>query len=256
MEAFNRNAISNSSSSEDSCSNNSFIPTVTQATQEDADVPEDDICSKQDSSTNNVPEDGKQDSSTQGDVLEDDTCSKQDPSSFAAIMKDTAIRLKNKKKKKELLSKQDTTKTSTKGKQGKRLKLGVWYQKRLPASVQRKRNENNKKRARRLNEEIRRNIQVGSLVKKDLVVDIDSKIKEVATVFGTIKRKGRGGRWNVHFENDRCFSLKPSEFEFVSNSSTQNVLSTDKNNKMIIQTPIKNHLLLINKEKKDKDESE
>ena len=87
-----------------------------------------------------------------------------------------------------------------------------------------------------------KNLQVGSLVTKDLCVIVDGKT-QIATVFGTVEKKEKGGRWLVLFENDCSFKLKPSEFEFVSKSKNQSVLSLDGKNKMICQSPKKNHLL-------------
>ena len=184
---------------------------------------------------------------TQATQQEDDDSSvevespKQDSTSFDAVNKPfRAWMLSNKKARQA---------ESTKVQNSKRCKQGVWYYKfagstnRIP--VEKK--ENNKRRSRRLKARTIKNLEVGSLVKKELWVDVDNK-SVLATVFGSIQSLSKGGKWLVHFENGRYYHLKASEFEFVSSNKNQSVLSADRNNEMTIESPKKHHLVTQKKQ--------
>ena len=78
----------------------------------------------------------------------------------------------------------------------------------------------------------------------------------MATVFRNIVRKGGGGRWLVHFENGRLYRLKSSEFEFVSNDATQQVLGTNENNEIEIKDPKQDLMDMTSSSKREKEDED
>ena len=85
------------------------------------------------------------------------------------------------------------------------------------------------------------NLRVGALVKKRLSFLLKERIPgfsrlQFATVFGTLKEKNKGGKWVVLFENKRQFTLKPSEFDFVASDSSQQVISVNTQDEMVLKT--------------------
>ena len=192
-------------------------------------------------STINIPPTVTQTQEYQESSSDEDSTPKRKESFL--VLRTREIEQEKEEKKKKAASKSNKT--------AKRFKQGVWYQKHIPERVQIRRKENNKKKARKLTAETLKKLKKGTLVKKDLIVLI-GKNTQMATVFGNIVQKGRGGHWLVHFENDRMFRLKPSEFEFVSNDTTQHVLSTNKNYEIEIKDPKQDHMDTMSSSKGEK----
>ena len=97
------------------------------------------------------------------------------------------------------------------------------------------------------------NLRVGALVKKRLSVLLKEKVPglsrvQFATVFGTLKEKVKGGKWLVLFENERKFTLKPSQFDLVSSDSAQQVIAVNVQNEMVLKTAERNDIERISKE--------
>ena len=89
-------------------------------------------------------------------------------------------------------------------------------------------------------------VQVGALVKKRMRVTIDNRV-QMAVVFGTIKRKDWGGKWEVKFQNGRDMRLYVKEFEIVSNDASQSQLSRNDNNEVQLVTPIEKNTTQVKK---------
>lgn len=93
-------------------------------------------------------------------------------------------------------------------------------------------------------------VQVGALVKKRMRVKIDEKY-QTAMVFGTVVKKIWSNRWRVKFENNREMRLSTKDFEVVANDSTQKQLKVNEKNEINLVTPVENHIYRFKNDKRE-----